>query len=400
MEISPIIRKGTNAMHTIAILGATGSVGGQALDLISRHESEFRASVLSASTSAEALFELSRRFKPDACALARRPDSIPEDLRHIEWFFGPDASERALLAVKPDYALCAVVGIAGLPAVMAALDVCKRVLLANKEALVTGGELVMNRARERRVPILPVDSEHSALFQCLQGAGDNVPRRLILTASGGPFRTWNKNEIENALVGQALGHPTWNMGAKITVDCATMMNKGLEVIEAHHLFSVPLPKIDVVIHPESCIHSMVEYEDGAVLAQLSVPDMRGAIGYAMGYPQRLPFGGGRLDLPTLGKLTFEAPDEARFPCLKLARDAQAQGGEMPVALNGANEAAVRAFLDGRIRFGAIPKVVDFVLQNTKPDPVDTIERVFDADARARALADVRIEALLDRKDMK
>lgn len=374
-------------MHTIAVLGATGSIGGQALDVISRHGERFSASVLTAGSNADALFELVRKHRPAAAGLVIRPREIPEDLGFCEWFFGPDCSERALRAARPDYALCAVVGIAGLPAVMTALDVCGRVLLANKEALVTGGELVMRRARAKGSLLLPVDSEHSAIFQCMEGARGNKPRRLILTASGGPLRAWNKMDIRNATVEDALGHPTWRMGDKITVDCATMMNKGLEVIEAHHLFQTPLERIDVIIHPESAIHSMVEYEDGAVLAQMGVPDMRAAIGYAMGYPERVPFGGERLDLAKLGQLSFETPDEDCFPCLLYARQAQAQGGVMPVALNGANEVAVRAFLDRRIRFGAIAETVDFALQCTVPGSIDTIDDVLSADGRARALAD-------------
>ncbi|MBQ8954043.1 MAG: 1-deoxy-D-xylulose-5-phosphate reductoisomerase, partial [Clostridia bacterium] len=259
-------------------------------------------------------------------------------------------------------------------------------LLANKESLVTGGRLVMGRAAALHKPVLPVDSEHSAIFQCLQARGGNPLRRLILTASGGPFRTWKKEDIQGATAAQALGHPTWKMGPKITVDCASMMNKGLEVIEAHHLFGMPLDQIDVVVHPQSVIHSMVEFEDGAVLAQLGVPDMRVPIGYAMGYPERIPFGGERLDFAKLSQMTFEAPDVDRFPCLKMAVEAQRSGGVMPVALNGANEAAVAAFLRDEIPFGGIARAVEAVLTRTPYRNVTCVEDVYEADEAARRVA--------------
>ena len=335
-----------------------------------------------------------REFRPAAAALVCEPDEIPEDLRFCEWFFGKDACVNALKAAKSQDALCAIVGIAGLDAVLAALDVSERVLLANKEALVTGGELVMEKARRLNKPLLPVDSEHSAIFQCLQAQGGNPVSRLILTASGGPFRTWEKGDIERATRAQALGHPTWKMGAKITVDCAGMMNKGFEVIEAHHLFSMPMEKIDVIVHPQSVIHSMIEFEDGAVLAQLGAPDMRVPIGYAMGYPARIPFGGERLDFARIASLTFEAPDVERFPCLRMAIDAQKAGGVMPVALNGANEEAVAAFLDERIPFGGIARTVETVLARTENASVREIGDVYEADRRARFMARDVLRALV------
>ena len=298
-------------MRTLAILGATGSIGRQALDIARRVPDQFKVTLLTAHSRAEALFELVREFRPAVAALTVEPDELPEDVRFCQWYFGEDAVRRAVLAAGADDVLSAVVGIAGLPAAMAALEVSERLLLANKESLVTGGALVMGRAAALNKPIVPVDSEHSAIFQCLQAQGDNPVSRLILTASGGPFRTWEKGDIERATRAQALGHPTWKMGAKITVDCAGMMNKGFEVIEAHHLFNMPLEKIDVIVHPQSVIHSMVEFEDGAVLAQLGAPDMRVPIGYAMGYPSRIPFGGERLDFARIASLTFEAPDMAR-----------------------------------------------------------------------------------------
>lgn len=381
-------------MRTLAILGATGSIGRQALDIARRVPDQFRVTLLTAHSRAEALFELVREFRPAVAALTAEPDTLPEDVRFCQWYFGEDAVRRAVLAAKADDVLSAVVGVAGLPAAMAALDVSGRLLLANKESLVTGGALVMGKAAALHKPIVPVDSEHSAIFQCLQARGGNPVSRLILTASGGPFRTWEKGDIERATRAQALGHPTWKMGAKITVDCAGMMNKGFEVIEAHHLFNMPMEKIDVIVHPQSVIHSMIEFEDGAVLAQLGAPDMRVPIGYAMGYPARIPFGGERLDFARIASLTFEAPDMERFPCLRMAIDAQKAGGVMPVALNGANEEAVAAFLDERIPFGGIARTVETVLARTENASVREIGDVYEADRRARFMARDVLRALV------
>lgn len=372
-------------MRSVAVLGATGSIGRQALDLIQRHSESFKASVLTASQNHEALFDLVRAFRPEAAGLVVEPKELPEDVRFCAWYFGEDCSERALRAHRPDDVLAAVVGIAGLGAVLSALETSERVLLANKEALVTAGDLVMGKARALQKPILPVDSEHSAIFQCLEGSGGNKPRRLILTASGGPFRTWDREAIQNATLWDALGHPTWRMGKKITVDCATMMNKGLEVIEAHHLFSMPEEAIEVVVHPQSVIHSMVEFFDGAVLAQMGAPDMRGPIGYALGYPARLPYGATPLDFART-QITFEAPDESRFPCLVLARQALRAGGSAPVVLNGANEVAVGAFLDGAIPFGRIAQLVDAALQEVPIRGINSLDGVRAADLEARACA--------------
>ena len=349
---------------------------------------------MTAHSRAEALFELVREFRPAVAALTVEPDELPEDVRFCQWYFGEDAVRRAVLAAKADDVLSAVVGVAGLPAAMAALDVSGRLLLANKESLVTGGALVMGKAAALHKPIVPVDSEHSAIFQCLQAQGGNPVSRLMITASVGPFRTWEKGDIERATRAQALGHPTWRMGAKITVDCAGMMNKGFEVIEAHHLFNMPMEKIDVIVHPQSVIHSMIEFEDGAVLAQLGAPDMRVPIGYAMGYPARIPFGGERLDFARIASLTFEAPDMERFPCLRMAIDAQKAGGVMPVALNGANEEAVAAFLDERIPFGGIARTVETVLARTENASVREIGDVYEADRRARFMARDVLRALV------
>ena len=378
-------------MRTIAILGATGSIGTQALDIVRRYPERFRAGCLTAHGASDKLFELVREFRPDVAALVNEPEHIPEDLRFCQWIFGPDSTVKALRASGAQDALCAIVGIAGLDAVWTALDVCERVLLANKEALVTGGDLVMAKAAERGIPMLPVDSEHSAIFQCLQARQGNPARRLLLTCSGGALRGWKKEDIYNATVRDVLAHPTWNMGGKITVDCASMVNKGLEVIEAHHLFNMPPEKIDVVVHPQSIVHSMVEFEDGAVLAQLGNPDMRGPIGYAMGYPERVPYDARPLDFAALGRLDFAAPDADRFPALPMAVEALKAGGSAPVVLNGANEAAVGAFLQGRIPFGRIPEIIREALDAVPVTPIRSIADVYAADRKARAFATERIK---------
>ena len=375
---------------TVSILGATGSIGTQALDLVSRYPERFSASCLTANSSADKLFDLVRRFRPKTAGLVVEPEHIPEDVRFCEWFFGPDCSVRALHAAKSDAALCAITGIAGLDTVMTALDVCGEVLLANKEALVTGGDLVTEKARRLGKPLLPVDSEHSAIFQCLQAAGPNRPRTIILTASGGALRDWPRDRIATACVEDVLRHPNWRMGRKITVDCASMVNKGLEVIEAHHLFDMPAESIRVVVHPQSIIHSMVEFEDGAVLAQLGCPDMRGPIGYAMAYPERLSYDAKRLDFAEIASLSFAAPDLERFPALGYAIEALKAGGVMPVVLNGANEVAVQAFLNGEIEFGQIPVIIRHALDTVVQRHIEAISDVYEADAQARQCAKILI----------
>ena len=373
--------------RTIAILGATGSIGTQALDIARRYPDHFYPVCLTAHASAEKLFQLVREFRPRVAALETEPREIPEDVKFCRWIFGKNSSARALAESGAEDALCAIVGIAGLDAVWTALDHCQRVLLANKEALVTGGNLVMEKAARLNKPLLPVDSEHSAIFQCLQGAGPNRPRRLILTASGGALRDFPLENLYYATPADVLKHPTWVMGKKITVDCATMLNKGLEVIEAHYLFHMPVEKINVTIHPQSVVHSMVEFEDGAVLAQMGNPDMRGPIGYAMGYPHRLDYQARPLDFAAFSQLTFQAPDLKRYPCLGLALEAIRAGGTAPVILNGANEVAVAAFLMERIPFGAIAETVEKTLNRIQTAPVRSIEDVYAADALARKTAE-------------
>jgi len=373
-------------MRTIAVLGAGGSIGSQTLDVVRENPGLYKVAAMTIHSRAEVLFALAREFRPRVCGIVNEPEEIPEDLKGIEWFFGEDCNERVVEAAKAQDVLTAVVGAAGLPASMAALVHSERLLLANKEALVTGGNLVMDLARKLGKPILPVDSEHSAIFQCLRGRDCNTPERLILTASGGPFRTWGKERMYAAGVSDVLKHPTWNMGRKITVDCATMANKGLEVIEASYLFDMPEERIGVLVHPQSIVHSMIEFEDGCVLAQLGVPDMRAPIAYAMSFPERMPAQGRKLDLAQVASLTFEQPDMDKFPALKLARAALRQGGTAACIFNGANEVAVGAFLNGQIPFGEISPIVEETMAKAAVGNVSSIEDVQEADRQARRIA--------------
>lgn len=375
-------------MQTIAILGSTGSIGTQALELVRLHPEEFRVVALTARSSREKLFEQVREFRPEVAGLTEPipMSEIPEDVRFCRWVMGEEALRVAAAEVPADMVLVSVVGIAGLQSVMDALGANRQVLLANKEALVTGGHLVMDAAKRIGKPILPVDSEHSAIFQCLQGAGGNQPVRLLLTASGGPFRTWTREQMQNATRAQALKHPNWSMGAKITIDSASMFNKALEIIEAHWLFGMPPEKIQVVVHPQSIVHSAVEFADGAVLAQLGVPDMRVPIAYAMTYPRRIPTGSKPLDLFSIGTLTFEPGDPVRFPALRLAGECLNAGGAACTILNGANEMAVAAFLRDEIPFGAISRIVEGTLEACGAMPADTLEDIFHADLEAHRVA--------------
>lgn len=375
-------------MQTIAILGSTGSIGTQALELVRLHPEEFRVVALTARSSREKLFEQVREFRPEVAGLTEPipMSEIPEDVRFCSWVMGEEALRVAAAEVPADMVLVSVVGIAGLQSVMDALGANRQVLLANKEVLVTGGHLVMDAAKRIGKPILPVDSEHSAIFQCLQGAGGNQPVRLLLTASGGPFRTWTREQMQNATRAQALKHPNWSMGAKITIDSASMFNKALEIIEAHWLFGMPPEKIQVVVHPQSIVHSAVEFADGAVLAQLGVPDMRVPIAYAMTYPRRIPTGSKPLDLFSIGTLTFEPGDPVRFPALRLAGECLNAGGAACTILNGANEMAVAAFLRDEIPFGAISRIVEGTLEACGAMPADTLDDIFHADQEARRVA--------------
>ena len=372
-------------LRKIAILGSTGSIGTQALDICRRHPDRYKVTALTARGSREKLFEQVREFRPEIAGLTEgiEVSEIPEELKFCRFISGKEALHAAAAETDAEMVLVSIVGIAGLQGVMDALEAGKQVLLANKEALVTGGHLVTDLAARAGKPLLPVDSEHSAIFQCLQGAGGNQPEKILLTASGGPFRKWEKDRIEQATPAEALRHPNWNMGAKITVDSASMFNKGLEIMEARWLFDLPEDRIEVVVHPESIVHSAVVFRDGAVLAQLGLPDMRVPIGYAMAYPERLETGVEPPDLFALGNLTFEKPDEQKFPALRLARESLRAGGAACTVFNGANEEAVAAFLREEIPFGEIARRVENALEKLCGLPADNLEDILEADRLAR-----------------
>ena len=345
-------------MKNIVILGSTGSIGRSALRVIEANPDRFRVVGLTGHRNVTLLIEQAIKFKPLAVAVST-PEAASEvrAALGIPVYVGVEGIEAIASLERADLVISSIVGSHGLMPTMAAIRAGKAIGLANKETLVMAGEVVMAEARTRGVDILPVDSEHSAIFQCLEGRAPGSVRKLILTASGGPFIGMTTRELEAVTPEAALKHPSWSMGRKITVDSATLMNKGLEVIEAHHLFDAAPEIIDVVIHPQSIIHSMVEFIDGSCLAQLSVPDMRGAIAYAMSCPERIEAAIPALNLASTGTLTFHAPDKAAFPCLCLAYDALSAGGTMPAVLNAANEVAVEAFLEGRIGFMDIPALI-------------------------------------------
>ena len=376
-------------MQTIAILGSTGSIGTQALELVRLHPEEFRVVALTARSSREKLFEQVREFRPEVAGLTEPipMSEIPEDVRFCRWVMGEEALRVAAAEVPADMVLVSVVGIAGLQSVMDALGANRQVLLANKEALVTGGELVMRAAKEKDVPLLPVDSEHSAIFQCLQDQHSAKRlEKILLTASGGPFFGMTTEQLRGKTKSDALKHPNWNMGAKITIDSATLMNKGLELIEAVWLFGLPEDKIQIVVQRESIVHSAVQFADHSVIAQLGVPDMRVPIAYAMTYPRRIPTGSKPLDLFSIGTLTFEPGDPVRFPALRLAGECLNAGGAACTILNGANEMAVAAFLRDEIPFGAISRIVEGTLEACGAMSADTLEDIFHADLEARRRA--------------
>ncbi len=372
-------------MKKIAILGSTGSIGTQALDLCRRHPDRYKVTALTARGSKEKLFEQVREFRPETAGLTEGfdPAEIPEDLKFCRFLSGKEALHAAAAETDADMVLVSIVGIAGLQGVMDALKAGKQVLLANKEALVTGGHLVTDLARKAGKPLLPVDSEHSAIFQCLQADGTNKPVKILLTASGGPFRTWDKERIRKATKAEALKHPNWNMGAKITVDSATMMNKGLEVIEASWLFSVAPIDIRVVVHPQSVLHSAVEFRDGCVIGQMGLPDMKMPIAYALSYPDRLPEVGEQLSLIQYGTLTFERPDLDTFRCLALAYRAIREGGSYPIVLNAANEEAVSQFLSGQIGFCQIADRVEAALDQHENTVISAVGDILEVERKTR-----------------
>ena len=377
----------------IAILGSTGSIGSQTLDVVRQHPDRFEVRVITAGSNAALLAEQAREFSvPHAviCDVSKY-ETVRTSLvgTATEVHAGIDAACDLVTGEDVDIVVASMVGFSGLRPTLSAIRAGKDIALANKETLVAAGSVVMAEARRYGVRILPVDSEHSAIFQCLQGAQGNALARIHLTASGGPFRTWTRERIEKAGKDQALQHPNWNMGAKITIDSATMMNKGFEVIEAKWLFDVEPDRIHVVVHPESVIHSMVEFADGAVLAQLGCPDMREPIQLALSYPERLSLNNRKLDFGSLGALTFFEPDLDKFPCLRLAFDAIGRGGNIPCALNAANEAAVAGYLQDRIGFYDIASVAMDTLACTEFVADPTLDDIFatndEAFARAQRL---------------
>jgi 1-deoxy-D-xylulose-5-phosphate reductoisomerase len=373
----------------ISILGATGSVGTSTLDLVERHPERFEVIALTAAKNVDALADAALRTEA-RLAVIDDANLLPDLLKQLKGSGCRAATGREALieaaAGEAEWVMAAIVGCAGLEPVMAAIEAGRTVALANKESLVTAGELMIAAARNSGATILPVDSEHNAIFQCLAGSRSSDVARLILTASGGPFRTKSRDEMAAVTPEQAVAHPNWSMGAKISVDSATMMNKGLELIEAHHLFGLPSERIDVLIHPQSVVHSMVEYVDGSVLAQLGSPDMRIPIAYALSWPERMETPAEKLDLARIGSLSFEAPDVERFPALRVARSALEAGGAAPIVLNAANEEAVAAFLGRRITFLGIVRTVEEALARTSAAEPRSIADVIDIDRRARALA--------------
>jgi 1-deoxy-D-xylulose-5-phosphate reductoisomerase len=382
-------------MKRIAILGATGSIGKSTLDLVERLPDRFRVVTVTAATNSEKLAEIARRTGASLAVIAdeRRLPDLAERLAGSKCRAA--AGGQALIDAasgEADLVIAAIVGCAGLGPVMAAVEAGKTVALANKEALVTAGELMIDAAAARGATLLPVDSEHNAIFQCLAGNRREDVSRLVLTASGGPFRTASADVLGAATPAQAVAHPNWSMGAKISVDSATLMNKGLELIEAHYLFAVPPRQIDILIHPQSVVHSMVEFVDGSVLAQLGAPDMRIPIAYALAWPERIATPAERLDLAAIARLDFEQPDLVRFPALRLARQAVERGGSAPIVLNAANEVAVASFLAGAIRFPDIVNLVEEMLDQADFPAPRSIGEVLEIDRTTRARAEALMKA--------
>jgi len=389
------------APRRVAVFGATGSIGASALDVIARHPDRYRASVLAAGRQVEALVALCVQHRPDHAVIA--DDTLFAALRDglrdaglpTQAHAGAAALDQLAASAECDTLVAAIVGAAGLSSTLAAATAGKRILLANKESLVLAGELLMRQAAAAGAEIIPIDSEHSAIFQCLRSRDASLDgagvRRIILTASGGPFRGRTREQLAQVTPAQAVAHPKWSMGPKISVDSATLMNKGLEVIEAHHLFGVPGERIEVLVHPQSLVHSLVEFVDGSTLAQMGLPDMRTTLAVGLGWPQRIESGVGGLDLLTQGRLDFEAPDTEAFPCLKLAWQAMAAGGTAPAILNAANEVAVSAFLQGRAAFLAIPALVANALSTLSSESADTLEGLLTADQRARQITQAAID---------
>ena len=381
----------------IAILGSTGSIGRQALDVIRQHRDLFEVELLTANNSSELLIHQAIEFDAN-CVVICNEDKYREvadalQPHYIKVFAGMKSVCDLVQSDNIDIVLTSMVGFSGLESTIAAVMAGKTIALANKETLVAAGHIVMDLATQRRARILPVDSEHSAIFQCLMGSAGADIEKIHLTASGGPFRTWSREDIAKATRQQALNHPNWSMGSKITIDSATMMNKGLEIIEAKWLFGTPGDKINVVIHPESIIHSMVEYADGSVIAQMGHPDMREAIQFAFSFPHRLPLDNRKLNFAELGSMTFEAPDRNKFPALGIAYEALRQGGNMPCIMNAANEAAVAAFLQERIGFYDITDVVRNTMESMEFIARPELDAIFATNQEACIKANTLIDKI-------
>lgn len=374
----------------LCILGSTGSIGTQALDVVRQHPDRYEVYCLTANNSVEKLARQAREFKPAAVVIANEAhyEALQELLRDepIKVYAGKEALEQIVSAEPIDMVLAAMVGFSGLVPTIKAIESHKKICLANKETLVVAGELICRLAKENRVPILPVDSEHSAIFQSIVGDADNEIEKILLTCSGGPFRLFTQAQLESVTAADALRHPTWDMGAKITIDSASLMNKGFEVMEAKWLFGVPAERIEVLIHPQSIVHSAVQFADGAVKAQLGMPDMRLPIQYAFSFPERLHLEGERLDLVKQQRLEFFEPDRNKFKCLALAYEAIDKGGNMPCILNAANEIVNAAFRDNRCSFLGMADMIERTMQQATFDKSPDLDVYLQTDAEARAIA--------------
>ena len=392
-------------MKGVTVLGSTGSIGVSTLDVIARHPDRYRIVALTANRNVDDLYRQCLQFRPDYAVMADEQSAdhlqgrLQAEAPTIQVLSGVDGLEHVSQLPEANYVMAAIVGAAGLLPALSAVRAGKRLLLANKEALVVSGQLFMDEAAQHGAEILPIDSEHNAIFQCMpagyaKGFDGVGVRRILLTASGGPFRQTDMKELARVLPEQACAHPNWSMGRKISVDSATMMNKGLEVIEACWLFHTRPERIKVVLHPQSIIHSMVEYTDGSVLAQMGNPDMRTPIAHALAWPERIESGVSSLDLFEVARLDFEAPDRQRFPCLSLAYQAIEQGGTAPAILNAANEIAVAAFLDRRVGFMAIPKIIETALSTIPAIEPQSLDELLDVDAQTRIMAEQQISTLV------
>jgi len=373
----------------VTILGSTGSIGRNCLDVIRANKNRFDVVGLAANSNSKLLAEQVREFRPRKVSLTDTSGAaaLRRDLPgRIKFLAGDDSAQELVESQNTDVVVSAIVGAAGLTPTLQAIKKGVRVCIANKEPFVMAGKLMMSAAKRHGATVIPIDSEHSALWQCLNGEPAGRVKRLILTASGGPFLKWSRKRLDRVTLSQALNHPRWKMGPKITIDSATLMNKGLEVIEARWLFNMPAEKIKVTIHPQSIVHSMVEFIDNSVMAQMGLPDMRVPIAYALSYPDRWPANHKSLDLAAMSRLDFMAPDMKKFPCLALAYKALKKGGTVPATLNAANELAVAAFLNGKIKYTDIAEIISKTIEKIKVKPATTIKSVLDADAAARDIA--------------